>query len=182
MKQLLNSICSHVNKQANAKQRWVPSWCGLKAQVEDTVVQGPRLAAEGGVRRGCEGHQKRAPPNIKAHVGRWGAGPRSASWQRSISAHVNFWWEVNIPGYHRETPSASYPTLLYGEVAGLWGSRRQRRLPVLTPNDMVWGPSSARGVMKRMQLWFVSQNYVSSSGPWTHHFFWASVSLSIKSG
>lgn len=42
------------------------------------MVQGPRLAAEGGVRRGCEGHQKWAPPNIKVHVGRWGAGPGSA--------------------------------------------------------------------------------------------------------
>ena len=31
----------------------------------------------------------------------------------------HFWWEVNIPGYHRAIPSALYTTLLYGEVAGL---------------------------------------------------------------
>lgn len=93
---------------------------------------------------------------IKAHVERVGrrSGPAKLA---EATLSTRRWWEVNIPGYHRD-PSALYTTLLYGEwldseaLPVSWG------LPVLTPNDMVWDPSSAHGVMKRMQLWFGSQN------------------------
>ena len=119
MRKLLSPVCSYVNKQANTKQHWAPSWCGLKAQNEDTVVQGPRLVAEGGIRRGREGHWKWALSSIKAHVGGWGGGSRSAKLAEVTLSTRHFWWEVNIPGYHRAIPSALYTTLLYGEVAGL---------------------------------------------------------------
>lgn len=88
MRKLLSPVCSHVNKQANTERYRAPSWRGLKAQNEDTVVQGPRLAAEGAsgeAEKGIgSGHHQAVKHTLAGGVG----GPGLQSWQSSLSARI----------------------------------------------------------------------------------------------
>lgn len=170
VEQLLNPICSHVNKQANTKQRRVPSWCGLKAQNEDTVVQGPRPATARRVRRGREGHRKWASSGIKAHVGGWGRRVWACKAGRGHSpAHVTSWFRRwALPGYLGRSFCFVHNSVVW---RGGWTLGSQTEAPACVNSK--WhglGPFQCTWCVKRMQLWFGSQN-LSSSGPWTHHFF-----------